>query len=124
MPQIFLLVLLSVLGLLISDSEKIKPNRKWKVSISEPSDICPNPLNSHYFIVSDRGFLFETDSSFKPIRRTIEMGMDYEGVFADSQYVFAVEERTRKINQYDIRTLELVKSKIIPYAGGRNSGYE
>lgn len=105
-------------------SERIRYDRHWKISISEPSDICQNPLNDHFFIVSDRGFLFETDANFSTVRRTRTKGLDYEGVWADSHFVYAVEERSRRMNVLDIHSLETVRSFVIPYSGGRNAGYE
>lgn len=112
------------IALISGGSEKIHFDKKWSIAIPEPSDICPNPLNDNFFIVSDRGFLFETDAKFKPFRRTRSKGMDYEGVWADSQFVYAVEERSRRVNVLDIHNLETVWSFIIPYSGGRNAGYE
>lgn len=121
-PIFLLLVLIFFQG--ENHPEKIKALERFKLNIPEPSDICPHPARNHFFVVSDRGFLYETDSAYRPIRRTRNRGYDYEGVFADDKFVYAIEERTRRINQFDLNTFELVKSKEIRYEGGRNAGYE
>jgi uncharacterized protein YjiK len=126
MKQIFLIVSFFAGGWL--HVAQAQPKLKWisksLLSIPEPSDICRNPTRNTFFIVSDRGFLFETDSLFNPIRRAASMGFDFEAVYADKHFVYAVEERTRKIQQFDIRTLEKVRNVEVRYQGGRNSGYE
>ena len=104
--------------------QNVKWTSKASLSILEPSDVCRNPIRNTFFVVSDRGFLFETDSLFNPIRRAASLGFDYESVFADNHFVYAVEERTRKIQLFDIRTLEKVRTVEVRYQGGRNSGYE
>jgi len=108
----------------VEAQQKLKWVSKTPLSIPEPSDICPNPNKNTWFIVSDRGYLYETDSVFRPIRRTATIGFDYEAVFADNHFVYAVEERTRRIQKFDITTLDKVGTIEVHYGGGRNSGFE
>ncbi|MNT40712.1 SdiA-regulated [compost metagenome] len=77
-----------------------------------------------FFIVSDNGYLFETDLKGKVLRKANYKGLDNEGVFADDNFVYAVEEFSRAISVLNINTLEVVKKVFIPYSGGRNAGYE
>ena len=123
------LQLIAIVALLVPRADsipftRIKAEGSTHISISEPSDVCANPLNTNLFIVSDRGYLYETDANYKLLRRSSTFGFDYEAVFADSHFVYAVEERTRRINQFDITTLEKVKTREVRYQGGRNAGYE
>lgn len=122
----FLFLTISIWAVILTSQaqQRIKWSKKTSLSIPEPSDICRNPNQNSFFIVSDRGFLFETDSAFQPIRRTATAGFDYEAVFANERFVYAVEERTRRIQQFDITTLEKVGTLEIFYSGGRNSGFE
>lgn len=97
----------------------------WKtIDIPEPSDICLHPDNQSFFIVSDNGYLFETDLQGNVLRKSSYQGLDSEAVYADKNYVYIVEEFTRKIVVLDIQNLETIKTKHHPYAGGRNKGYE
>lgn len=103
---------------------KIKPERKIYLDIPEPSDICLHPSGKSLFIVSDNGFLFETDLEGKIIRKADYKGLDCEGVHADEKYVYVAEEFSRKIRVFDIENLLIQKTVYLEYNGGRNSAYE
>jgi uncharacterized protein YjiK len=103
---------------------KIKPYKKIYLTIPEPSDICLHPNGKSLFIVSDNGFLFETDLDGKTIRQADYKGLDCEGVHADEKFVYVAEEFSRKIRVFDIRNLELQKTVYLEYNGGRNAAYE
>ncbi|WP_184808091.1 SdiA-regulated domain-containing protein [Epilithonimonas hominis] len=99
---------------------------KWvKVEVTEPSDIVLNPDNpEHFFMVSDNGFVHETDLQGKITKTFPFEGIDIEAVYADNNYVYAVEEFTRKIRIFDKNSGELTRTAHIPYNGGRNKAYE
>lgn len=103
---------------------KIKPERKIHIEIPEPSDICLHPNGDKLFIVSDDGFLFETDLEGKIIRKADYKGLDCEAVHADENHVYVVEEFSRRIRVFDINNLTLIRTVMLKYDGGRNSGYE
>lgn len=103
---------------------KIKPERKIYIDIPEPSDLCIHPNAKSLFIVSDNGFLYETDLEGKIIRKADYKGLDCEGVYADEKNVYVAEEFSRKIRVFDIETLTNHKTVYLEYNGGRNSGYE
>jgi len=105
-------------------AEKIKPYKKFHTQVKEPSDICVNPKNENFFVVSDNGFLHEVDTLGKIIRTADFEGYDCEGVYADENFVYVVEEMVRKIRVFDIATLELKRTVVLPYQGGRNKAYE
>jgi uncharacterized protein YjiK len=116
--------LLAVLLAFVSPP-KLKPISYVHVDVPEPSDIAVNPLKPNsYFVVSDDGFLFEIDGNGKIIRKADFTGIDCEGVHADSNFVYVVEEFTRKIRVFDIHTFELKQTRVFPYGGGRNKAYE
>lgn len=119
-----LLLTFSIGGSFAQKPTKIKPERKISIKISEPSDICIHPNGNSLFIVSDDGFLFETDLEGSIIRKADYKGLDCEGVFADKDYVYVVEEFSRKIRVFDIETLTNQRTVYLEYNGGRNSGYE
>lgn len=121
---VFLTILVGCAPLLNTQKNSIKPI-SWKViDIPEPSDICLHPNSQSFFIVSDDGFLFETDLQGNILRKSSYKGLDSEAVHADENYVYVVEEFTRKIVVLDIQNLETVRTVHHPYAGGRNKGYE
>jgi len=104
--------------------KKISPKNKFHTEVREPSDICLNPQNDNYFVVSDNGFLHEVDEQGKIVRTADFEGFDCEGVFADQEFVYVVEEMVRKIRVFDIANLTLQRTVILPYQGGRNKAYE
>lgn len=125
--KILLFVLLSFLSYNLSAQKniKIKPVNKLKLEIPEPSDIALSFAGDSFFIVSDKGKLFETDLNGKIIRKgDTYFGLDCEGVFADKNYVYVVEEFSRRISVLSVKDLSLVKAVSIPYHGARNKSYE
>lgn len=113
-----------LLSLEKSKIKKIKPINKFYTEVQEPSDICIHPSNFNYFVVSDNGFLHEVDTLGKIIRTADFEGFDCEGVFADEKFVYVVEEMVRKVRVFDIETLQLKRTVVLPYQGGRNKAYE
>ncbi len=105
-------------------SIEIKPERNISLEIPEPSDACISPDGKKIYIVSDNGYLFETDTEGKIIRKADYTGMDNEAVYADAQFIYAVEEATRKIRVFDAATLKVTRTVTLSYSGGRNKGYE
>ncbi|KAB1154940.1 SdiA-regulated domain-containing protein [Flavobacterium luteum] len=116
--------------LLISFSEvaqkitTLKPTRFINVAIPEPSDICYNSKTNTFYIVSDTGILFETDSNAKIIRKIVQKDTDFEAVYSDDNKVYAVDETNRNIYIYDSTTFKEDKVINLPYNGGKNKGYE
>ncbi|WP_313306322.1 SdiA-regulated domain-containing protein [Epilithonimonas hominis] len=119
------LMLLISIGISGQNIIKIKPKKWVKVEVTEPSDLIVNPNNhEHFFMVSDNGFLYETDLQGKILKQFPFDGIDLEAVYADENYAYAVEEFTRKIRIFDQKSSELVKTAHVPYSGGRNKAYE
>ena len=104
--------------------KKLKPERFVTLAIPEPSDLCFSFDKKSIFMVSDEGFLFETDKNGTIIRKANFEGIDCEAVFADEKFVYVVEETTREIKVFDLKDLTLEKTISLPYSGGRNKGYE
>ena len=104
--------------------KKLKPERFVTLAIPEPSDLCFSFDKKSIFMVSDEGFLFETDKNGTIIRKANFEGVDCEAVFADEKYVYVVEETTREIKVFNLKDLTLEKTISLPYSGGRNKGYE
>ncbi|RYZ30007.1 MAG: hypothetical protein EOP49_40160, partial [Sphingobacteriales bacterium] len=116
--------LLAALPLAAQKAAHLKPERSISLDIPEPSDISVAPDGKSYFIVSDNGLLFETDTEGKVIRQADYIGMDNEAVYADDANVYTVEEAVRKLKIFDRATLKLKRTVNLPYSGGRNKGYE
>ncbi len=123
--QLLLLpAILCAMSVAAQKAAHLKPERVVSLDIPEPSDISVTPDGKSYFIVSDNGLLFETDTEGKVIRKADYTGMDDEAVYADENNVYAIEEATRKIKIFDRATLKLKRTVNLPYAGGRNKAYE
>lgn len=94
------------------------------LDIPEPSDITLSRTGNSFYIVSDDGILFETDLRGNIIRRASFTGIDFEGVYADENAIYVVDETTRKIHQFSYSGLQLERTLTFPYSGARNSGFE
>lgn len=103
---------------------KLKPTQYLSLAIPEPSDICVRPASDSFYVVSDNGILFETDHNGKILRETKEKNCDYEAVYADDSFIYAVDETHRDIHIYDPSSFKCNKIVNVPYSGGRNKGYE
>ena len=104
--------------------EMLKPLEKHTLQVPEPSDITLSGDKQKYFVVSDNGFLFETDLDFKVTRKAQYVGLDCEGVYADENFVYVMDESLRKITLFDPQTLLPIRSNTLTYMGGRNKGFE
>ncbi len=119
------LILLSANSVLQAQKvTKLKPVKHASIDTPEPSDICYNAQNDSFFIASDTGVLFEINREGKIIRKQKQKDTDFEAVYSDNQYVYAVDESGRTIYQYEIQTLQLKNTIQIPYNGPRNKGFE
>ncbi len=105
-------------------STKVKPNQWISTKIPEPSDICMDPKTANFFVVSDDGILYETDQSGKINRKVVEEDADFEAVYVDDNWVYAVNEKHRKVCIYDRLSLKKIRTLTVPYGGGRNRGFE
>lgn len=103
---------------------KLKPGRSVTIAVKEPSDIARKPDHSGYYIVSDDGYLVETDANGKEIRRSPHRGYDFEAVFLDSSGLWVMDERTRFLSRLNQQTLLPEMTREITYSGGRNKGFE
>ena len=102
----------------------LKPSKSILLDIPEPSDICVSVNGNSLFIVSDDGGLYETDLEGKTLRSTTHDIIDAEGVFADKDFIYLVEERNRFVKLYSIKDFALVQTISVPYEGGRNKAFE
>lgn len=119
------LLTISLFGLLLSAGKPgLKPSRSISIAVPEPSDICLNRQGNGYFVVSDDGFLFETDTLGQVLRKSTLRGFDFESVYMDSSGLFVLDERTRFLYQIDPKTLMPIRTKELTYMGGRNKGFE
>jgi uncharacterized protein YjiK len=125
MKQRTIFLIVSAFGLLLSAGMPgLKPSRSISISVPEPSDICLNHQGNGYFVVSDDGFLFETDTLGQVLRKSTFRGFDFESVYMDSNGLFVLDERTRYLYQIDPKTLLPIRTRELTYSGGRNKGFE
>lgn len=103
---------------------KLKPFKSVKTAVPEPSDICYSFTTDTFFVVSDEGFLFEINRNGTVLRKIDQNEADFEAVYVTNKTVYAIDESTRTIYQYDLSTLKNTSSTIIPYDGKRNKGFE
>jgi len=92
--------------------------------IPEPSDIVYDKQMGHYFIVSDNGKLFETDTEGKNIRKANKEGLDFEGVEIKDSFIYVSDESPRKIYKYRKSDLSVVKEYTVSWGGAINKAFE
>ncbi|WP_199117074.1 SdiA-regulated domain-containing protein [Pedobacter sp. ASV28] len=105
-------------------AKKIRYVNKISIKVPEPSDICLSADGTKLFIVSDQGYLYETDLQGKILRKSVVEGTDFEGVYADRDFVYVVDETARRVIKVDTKDLKQVAVYETPYSGARNSGVE
>lgn len=103
---------------------KLKHSKFVSSPVKEPSDICLSASKQNYFVVSDDGYLYETDLNFRITRKADFEGYDCEAVWADEKYVYVVEESIRNFRLFNVSDLKLVRTIPLDYMGARNSGIE
>ncbi len=103
---------------------RLKSYKHTRVHIPEPSDICYSSNGNSFFIVSDNGYLFETDTTGKVLRKAAFTGFDFEGVCVKDNDVYVADEQSRKVHRLDAATLTLKRTYNVPYGGAMNKGYE
>ncbi|MDB5284673.1 MAG: hypothetical protein JWO06_3748 [Bacteroidota bacterium] len=119
-PIVFVFVLCS-----LKTSQSLKSWYHHSLNISEPSDICLSARDpSHYYIVSNRGCLAETDSTGKVIRKTQYDGSDYEAVCVKDNMIYALDESLRRLDIMTESDFKIKKSLFLNYSGSRNKGFE
>lgn len=102
----------------------LKPSKSILLDIPEPSDICVSANGNSLFIVSDNGGLYETDLEGKILRSTTHDLIDAEGVYADKEFIYLVEERNRFVKKFRVDNFENIATHFISYSGGRNKSFE
>lgn len=124
MISLFMLGCLVLSCNLPKDAIHLKPTNYVDLTVSEPSDIAINPLKKdHFFVASDDGYLAEININGETTRIKEFDAYDVEGVYANTEFVYAVDEFTRNITVFN-HDLEVLRTINIPYGGGRNRSYE
>jgi uncharacterized protein YjiK len=103
---------------------KLHPVKSFNVPVAEPSDIAYNSKSNTFFVVSDKGALYELSANFSLINKLYSNLSDPEAVFVSGDTVWVAEERSRLVRRIikGIETRSIAYS--VPYDGGRNKGYE
>jgi uncharacterized protein YjiK len=114
----------SFIGIGDSKHQTLEIQKKVNTKVPEPSDVAIDPNSGTYYIVSDNGILFETNSQGKILRKSKDLGFDFEGVEVQGDNIFVSDESARKVMVYSKSDFTLIKSYRVSYAGGRNEGFE
>ena len=103
---------------------KIKSQQNFPVKMAEPSDAVLSSSGNTYFVVSDNGFFAEVNFDGTVIRKTKEMGMDFEGITLRNGKLYLMDESLRQVKIFDEQTFQLEKTISLKYSGARNKGFE
>lgn len=105
--------------------QHLKPYFQRDINVTEPSDICLTTANpSHYYIVSNRGSIAETDSNGKVVRQTKIDGSDYEAICVKDNMIYALDESFRRVDVVSESDFAVKRSVYLNYSGARNKGFE
>lgn len=102
----------------------LKPLSQKKLTIAEPSDVAVAEDGQSLYIVSDNGYLCQTDLDGKILRTSPITGYDFEGCFQKGAYIYVSEERTRHFLKLNVSDLRQTASFTVQQFGGRNKGFE
>jgi uncharacterized protein YjiK len=103
---------------------KIKYTKTFTTAVPEPSDACLSANEQSLFVVSDDGFLFETDLEGKILRKSNVVGIDFEAICLANDLLYISDESARKIYCVNPVDLTIHKTFNLNYSAGRNSGFE
>lgn len=104
---------------------KLKHSSWIYLDIPEPSDITIAPDGKSFYIVSDDdAAVYQINLQGDVLRKSETLGIDLEGACARPDFLYVVDETPRKIYQLDYQNLTVQRTFHVPYAGGRNKGFE
>lgn len=104
-------------------AQKLIPISIVDLDIDEPSGIAFNKELSAYYIISDNGYLFQTDLTGKTIHSSSFKGYDFEGITFAKNKIYVSDEMMRKVHVFDLN-LKKTNTYQLNYQGGRNKGFE
>ena len=104
-------------------AQKLIPISIVDLDINEPSGIAFNKELSAYYIISDNGYLFQTDLTGKTIHSSSFKGYDFEGITFAKNKIYVSDEMMRKVHVFDLN-LKKINTYQLNYQGGRNKGFE
>ncbi|MBL6871256.1 MAG: SdiA-regulated domain-containing protein [Flavobacteriales bacterium] len=104
-------------------AQKLIPVSTVNLDIDEPSGIAFNKELSTYYIISDNGYLFQTDLTGKTIHSSSFKGYDFEGITFAKNKIYVSDEMMRKVHVFDLN-LKKTNTYQLNYQGGRNKGFE
>jgi uncharacterized protein YjiK len=103
---------------------KINYNKTFGTGVPEPSDACLSASQQSLFVVSDNGFLYETDLEGKILRKSNCVGIDFEAICLANGLLYVSDESARKIYCINPVDLNSIKTFNLNYSAARNSGFE
>ena len=103
---------------------KIKFDQKIKLDVPEPSGICASSDKQSFFIVSDRGVVYNVDLEGNIIRKAEKEGNDFEGIVNVDGQLYVVDEEEDEILVYTEKDLSYVKKESFKIKKKENKGWE
>ena len=118
------LLILSSLGFRNHTIPRLSIVKKINTRVAEPSDFIFTNDEQGYYMVSDQGYLFQTDLQGRVLRQAAHAGVDFESLCMDAQWIYVCDERTRRVLAYDKQDLHFHHQVEVPCGGASNEGYE
>jgi uncharacterized protein YjiK len=95
----------------------------FPLKIKEPSGLAYHPQNRTLYIVSDHGYIAETDLQGKIIRKSKKIDKDLEAVCYHCQEIIVVSEKKRMFYKLN-NQFQVTQKQRISYKGSKNKGFE
>ncbi len=107
--------------ILFSSSDLIRPIKVINLNTGEPSAI--SCIDNDCVIASDNGKVFTFDVTTNTSKEMNFSGEDFEGIYMSDEYIYVLEERSRKVEKLNLK-FEHLNTYEISYNGRLNRGFE
>jgi len=101
----------------------LQPNKSFLLKVKEPSGLSYRPQSNTLYIVSDHGYIVETDLQGKIIRKSDKNWKDLEGIAFHNNQLVVVDEKNRVFYTLN-QSFKIIKKQRISYKGSKNKGFE
>jgi len=82
------------------------------------------PIPIRFLSSAIMAFIFETDLEGKIMRQIKQPNTDFEAVYTDNQFIYAIDENAPGYLCLRFDFPKKIRVVNVPYSGGRNKGYE
>jgi uncharacterized protein YjiK len=109
---------------LCSSSPELPVRQHIPLKIPEPSDLYFAPDGQSFWVVSDKGRIYNVDLSGKILQQKRYKGHDFEAICLYEGRLWAADETYRRLITFDPANLSLAAERQYQVPGALNEGWE